>query len=195
MCTASPPVRTVSRWPSVSHHTHMCNHVMILCRAQMCGRHSTLRQYAYHFSMICDRCWKEDRYMHPPIVYRHVKSCHIRPPTSHLHQTDMFRFIVCNIWLQSNSMCHTSQEVESEPEPKDFSPPKPRKPPHKRRRIGATHPCTHRITNAAMVHNTQPHMCVCLTYTVHRRSIAASTSSVCQREVPHRRPSAVCPYT
>ena len=64
LCIASPSVHTPSRWPSVSYHTYMCNTVMILYRAQMCDRHISYRLYAYHFAMICDKCWEEDRYMH-----------------------------------------------------------------------------------------------------------------------------------
>ena len=40
----------------------------------MCERHSTLREYGYHFRMICDKCWKEDRYMHTH-VHHIIESC------------------------------------------------------------------------------------------------------------------------
>ena len=48
---------------------HVCVNMIRLCMcayviprtpgAQVCGKHSTLREYGDHFEMICDRCWDQ----------------------------------------------------------------------------------------------------------------------------------------
>ena len=54
------------------HHVCMCACVMpIAPAAQVCGKHGTLREFAYHFQFICDRCMDEATIccmMHQPTV-------------------------------------------------------------------------------------------------------------------------------
>ena len=85
--------------------------VVVDPRPEVCHRHSTLRRYADHMYMICDRCWDEDRPRHTsPTVYA---------PTIH-HRVYTFSRHPRYMWPHTfvGRPCNP-QEVEDSDKPKD----------------------------------------------------------------------------